>query len=280
MPDEKPLSVDGFVDGVKVIKYSDGHSDFDFTIEKTPSGQRVVHKGIAGPEYLRILTGWSSNVMVGGKLGYTAIKQNYRQVMNFDGVEGPEYRQVDCPLVGIDGKLLYIAMKEKGDMVVNFDNCEGKEYSRIFSPSSIAGKPVYVTGMYEKGEDGKFSRKRFIVFDGKEGPKYFNIWSCQREVHGKLAYLAQPEDLGELCYSEGWLLNYDGNEFENRYSQRPTRTLRNWPAATFCFVVDGKEVVEAHAHPNDKIFFDGREVQAPSLVHFLVEYELAKQGEP
>lgn len=263
MTDEKPQSVDGFVDGVRVIKYSDGFSDFDFAIERTASGQRVIHNGNVGPEYPRILTGWAHNIMIGGKLGYVAATGPETVVMNFDGVEGPEYRGIEAPFVGIEGKLLYLATKENRAMVANFGNTEGKEYERAMCPANIAGKPAYIARIVKRRE-GKNTFPWFVVFDGKEGQEYYWVWMNPKEVNGKLAYLAKTEQEGE------WLLNYDHVEFENRYGR----------GATFCFVVDGKELVEAHAQSSERRFFDGKEIFHPSLVHFLVEYELAKQGEP
>lgn len=271
MPDEKPLSVDGFVDGVRKIKYNDGFSDFDFEIERTASGERVRHEGNVGPEYPRILTGWAHNIMVGSKLGYVAATGNETVVMNFDGVEGPEYPDINSPLVGIEGNLFYVARKENGMMVANFDNLEGKEYQRVMCPANIAGKPAYIAQMIIKKE-GKNTFPWFVVFDGKEGPKYYWVWMNPKEVNGKLAYLAEIEQEGE------WLLNYDQVEFENRYAKKKTtETMKAWPAHTACFVVDGKELVGAHARLGERRFFDGREISHPSLVHFLVEHELAKQ---
>ncbi len=270
MPEEKPQGVDGFVDGVRRIKYSDGFSDFDFAIEMVQGRQRVRCGSYVGPEYLVIFTGWAHNIMVAGKLGYVAGSHVNRQVMNFGGVEGPEYYNIHAPLVGIEGKLLYIARKENGSMVANFDNVEGKEYSRAICPSNIAGKPAYKAEITEKGADGKFTRKWVVVFDGVEGPKYFDVCANPREVHGKLAYLALHGPGQEL------VLNYDGIELDNRY-----KIFLN---AVSCdgieldqtgIVVDGKCLIKKPRE--DKVIFGDQEILAPSIVHVLVEYELAKQ---
>jgi len=272
MTEEKPQrDPDGFVDGVRTIKYDKGYGAFDFEIHRTDAGERVVHKGVEGPEYLRINTGWAHNVMVGGKLGYSAINHNKKTVMNFDSIEGPEYNYIDCPLVGIEGKLLYLARNENGAMVANFDNSEGKEYFRAFIPANIAGKPAYHAQICEKGPDGKFRYPWVVVFEGVEGPKYQRVWSSMREVHGKLAYLAEPDDSGEL------VLNFDGVEFENRYGRKPVGRECKHTFGEHTFVVDGKDLVSVFSKWGGRITYDGKKTQHSSFLHFLIDHELAKR---
>ena len=173
---------------------------------------------------------------VGGKLAYTAVKNN-TDIVVYDGREmGTEYDSADFP-IDLNGKPAYIARKDHKDFVV----WDGKEitprYDHIESLIETDGKLAYIAVVGPGTE-------RYVVYDGVESDRYPMIQYLSGSK-GRIAYITSRGgfDEGELVF--------DGKVVVNNYGDS------RWKYSYI--LVDGKLVYPVH----NVINYNGKEIHCP-----------------
>jgi hypothetical protein len=142
-------------------------------------------------------------VSIGGKLAYTALKNNKVFVV-YDGKEiGKEYNSARNP-ADIGGRLLYFATKDDKYFLVY----DGKEYDSFVNTEFL---DVNGALAYMAIKDGK----KFIVYNGKEIGKEYDEISSMLVLDGKLAYIAQVYPTDNILGKS--FIVYDGKEIGKEY---------------------------------------------------------------
>lgn len=244
------------INGKLVFEARNGGNSFTVDGSFISANSFIVYDGVElGKEYESV----GSPKNISGKLAYSAIKKDGKQIIIYDGKEiGKEYDGVlDFGEVG--GKLLYIAFKSIGHGVTkNFIIFGGKvfgEENGFFMPRISIDKKDYfkvVNGKLAYMANENHQNKWFIVYDGAKLGKQYDEITVPEEINGKLTYMANKNGKNFIVY--------DGLEIGKEYDR-----------ADYPIEVNGKLAYFAKKDKKTFVVFDGKEIGNEYVGDYFIE---------